>query len=108
MLQIGQFARLGRVSVKTLRHYDEIGLLRPSHIDRQSGYRFYAAAQLVTLARILQLKELGLPLAAIARSDPAAHGPSLQGVPWSERFDPPERRARRRPARGPVDDRLAA
>ncbi|BAC91385.1 MerR family transcriptional regulator [Gloeobacter violaceus] len=68
MLQIGQFARLGRVSVKTLRHYDEIGLLRPSHIDRQSGYRFYAAAQLVTLARILQLKELGLPLAAIARS----------------------------------------
>jgi DNA-binding transcriptional MerR regulator/effector-binding domain-containing protein len=63
MFSIGEFARLGAVSVRTLRHYDEIGLLRPARVDPQTGYRCYSPAQLRQLNRIIALKELGLSLA---------------------------------------------
>jgi DNA-binding transcriptional MerR regulator len=62
MFSIGDFARHGRVSVRMLRHYDALGLLRPAHVDRQSGYRSYDAAQLSRLNRIVALKELGFTL----------------------------------------------
>lgn len=62
MLSIGEFASIGRVSVRMLRHYDAIGLLRPARVDPNTGYRSYAAAQLTTLSRIVELKELGLTL----------------------------------------------
>jgi DNA-binding transcriptional MerR regulator len=62
MLTIGDFARHGRVSVRMLRHYDAIGLLRPAHVDQSSGYRFYKAAQLSRLNRIVALKGLGFTL----------------------------------------------
>jgi DNA-binding transcriptional MerR regulator len=62
MLSIGEFASLGMVSVRTLRHYDEIGLLPPAHIDQQTGYRAYSADQLRQLNRIAALKGLGLSL----------------------------------------------
>jgi DNA-binding transcriptional MerR regulator len=62
MFTIGDFARHGRVSVRMLRHYDAIGLLRPAHVDRFSGYRFYQAAQLARLNRVIALKELGFTL----------------------------------------------
>lgn len=62
MYRIGAFARLGHVTVKTLRFYDEIGLLRPAWIDRRTSYRYYTAEQLATLNRIVALKELGLSL----------------------------------------------
>jgi DNA-binding transcriptional MerR regulator len=45
MFSIGEFARHGRVSVRMLRHYDAIGLLRPACVDPASGYRFYQAGQ---------------------------------------------------------------
>jgi len=63
MFSIGEFARLGAVSIRTLRHYDEIGLLRPAKVDPQTGYRCYLASQLGQLNRIVALKELGLSLA---------------------------------------------
>jgi len=63
MFSIGEFARLGAVSVRTLRHYDEIGLLRPAKVDPRTGYRCYLASQLGQLNRIVALKELGLSLA---------------------------------------------
>jgi DNA-binding transcriptional MerR regulator/effector-binding domain-containing protein len=63
MFSIGEFARLGAVSVRTLRHYDEIGLLRPARVDPDTGYRCYSATQLRELNRIIALKELGLSLA---------------------------------------------
>jgi DNA-binding transcriptional MerR regulator/effector-binding domain-containing protein len=63
MLSIGEFARLAAVSVRTLRHYDEIGLLPPAQVDPQTGYRYYSAGQLGQLNRIVALKELGLSLA---------------------------------------------
>jgi DNA-binding transcriptional MerR regulator len=62
MFNIGEFARLGGVSARTLRHYDEIGLLRPATVDAGTGYRGYSAVQLGELSRIIALKELGLSL----------------------------------------------
>jgi DNA-binding transcriptional MerR regulator/effector-binding domain-containing protein len=65
MFSIGEFAKLGAVSVRTLRHYDEIGLLRPARVDQETGYRAYSAHQLGQLNRIIALKELGLTLAQV-------------------------------------------
>jgi DNA-binding transcriptional MerR regulator/effector-binding domain-containing protein len=62
MFSIGEFARMGTVSVRTLRHYDEIGLLRPAHVDPETGYRGYSADQLGQLNRIIALKDLGFSL----------------------------------------------
>jgi DNA-binding transcriptional MerR regulator len=67
MFGIGQFAQLAKVSVRTLRHYDEVGLLEPAVVDEATGYRYYRAAQLPVLNRILVLKDLGFSLAEIAR-----------------------------------------
>ncbi|MBV9848440.1 MAG: MerR family transcriptional regulator [Armatimonadetes bacterium] len=65
MFKIGVFAQVSRVSIKTLRHYDEIGLLKPIHVDEESGYRHYALEQLPRLNRILALKDLGFSLEQI-------------------------------------------
>jgi DNA-binding transcriptional MerR regulator len=62
MFSIGEFARHGRVSVRMLRHYDAIGLLRPACVDPVSGYRFYQASQLAELNRVIALKDLGFTL----------------------------------------------
>src|SRR5512146_1057873 len=67
LVRIGDFSRLGRVSVVTLRHYDDLGLLKPAHTDPESGYRYYAVEQLPRLHRILALKELGFSLEQIAQ-----------------------------------------
>lgn len=66
MLKIGEFARLSQVSLKTLRHYDTLGLLRPSRIDPESGYRFYDVEQLADMVRIQALKDCGFALDQIA------------------------------------------
>lgn len=65
MIKIGDFARLGQVSVTTLRHYDDVGLLKPDSVDGFSGYRYYSVAQLAQLNRIMALKELGFSLSQI-------------------------------------------
>jgi DNA-binding transcriptional MerR regulator len=62
MFAIGEFARHGRVSVRMLRHYDALGLLRPAQVDPATGYRSYAAGQLADLNRIVALKDLGFSL----------------------------------------------
>jgi len=58
-------ARLSGVSVRTLHHYDEIGLLAPAHIGA-NGYRYYGREELLRLQQILFHRELGMPLAQIA------------------------------------------
>ena len=65
MFSIGEFARLGAVSIRTLRHYDEIGLLAPADVDPVTGYRSYSAKQLRQLNRIVALKDLGLALGQV-------------------------------------------
>ena len=65
MYGIGLVARLAQVSVRTLRHYDNLGLLKPSHVDPLTGYRHYTPDQVLRLHRILVLRDLGVPLAQI-------------------------------------------
>ena len=67
MIKIGVFSKLAHVSIKTLHHYGELGLLRPAHVDRYTGYRFYTLDQLSQLNRILAFKELGFSLEQIAQ-----------------------------------------
>ncbi len=67
MFKIGDFSRLTRVTVRALRHYDRLGLLKPDHIDATSGYRYYTAAQLPRLERPLALKDLGFALEQVGR-----------------------------------------
>src|SRR5579875_1446910 len=65
MLNIGEFARLGQVSPRMLRHYDRLGLLRPDRVDPDTGYRSYGVQQLVRLHRLLALRDLGFTLEQI-------------------------------------------
>lgn len=65
MFRIGEFAQIAQVSGRQLRFYDQLGLLRPSHTDPQTGYRYYSIRQLPRLNSILALKELGLSLEQI-------------------------------------------
>ena len=64
MLKIGEFSKLSRVSVRMLRHYDEVGLLAPSEVDPMTGYRYYSERQLITAGRIAALRALGFGLSA--------------------------------------------
>jgi DNA-binding transcriptional MerR regulator len=67
MFRIGEFSRITRVTIDTLRHYDALGLLKPAKVDPFTGYRYYSARQLVSLNRVLALKEVGFSLEEIAR-----------------------------------------
>lgn len=67
MLKIGEFSKLSRVSVRMLRHYDEIGLLKPARIDCFTDYRYYREDQLPTAGRIAALKDMGFSLADIVK-----------------------------------------
>jgi len=65
MFSIGEFARLGDISIRMLRHYDEIGLLAPAQVDPATGYRSYSIAQLRDLNRIVALRGLGFSLTEV-------------------------------------------
>lgn len=65
MLKIGLFSKLSRISVRMLRHYDEMGLLKPETIDSFSGYRYYSETQLPIAERITALKGMGFSLSTI-------------------------------------------
>mgnify|MGYP000844853752 FL=1 len=66
MLKIGIFSKLSRISIRMLRHYDEIGLLVPEYTDRFTGYRYYSEEQLLAANRINALKEMGFSLSVIS------------------------------------------
>ncbi len=74
-MPIGRFSRMTRLSVKALRHYDEIGLLRPAWVDRSSSYRYYRLGQAKRAEAIRVLRQVGVPLEEIAElldeEDPA-------------------------------------
>jgi DNA-binding transcriptional MerR regulator len=67
LLPIGRFARLCRLSVKQLRHYDELGLLPPARVDPDTGYRYYRPGQAREALTIGLLRSLDVPLAAIGQ-----------------------------------------
>lgn len=62
LMPIGRFSEMTRLSVKALRHYDELGLLVPAMVDRSSGYRYYAHAQAGRAEAIRMLRSLDMPL----------------------------------------------
>lgn len=62
MFSIGEFSKMAKTTVKTLRHYDEIGLLVPAYVDELSNYRFYESEQLLLIHQIQSLKQIGLSL----------------------------------------------
>lgn len=64
-LHVREFAKLTGVSVRTLHFYDEIGLLKPSSVDEQNGYRFYDECSLTRMQEILFYRELDFPLKEI-------------------------------------------
>jgi len=66
-MQIGDFSKLSFLTVKALRYYDEIGLLKPERVDELTGYRYYSASQLPRLNRIVALKNMGLSLDEVGR-----------------------------------------
>lgn len=67
MFKIGEFSNLSRLSINTLHHYNEIGILKPEQVDKYTGYRYYSALQLVTANKIIALKDAGFSLGEIAQ-----------------------------------------
>ncbi|QNJ95610.1 MerR family transcriptional regulator [Mycolicibacterium fluoranthenivorans] len=73
-VSIGDFSRMTQLSVKTLRHYHDIGLMAPSHVDPGTGYRYYSYDQLPTAAVVRRLRALDMSIAdvkAVLAADPA-------------------------------------
>ena len=62
LYKIGMFANMNRVTIKTLRYYDEQKLLLPIYVDDENGYRYYAAGQMAQLHRIIALKNMGFSI----------------------------------------------
>ena len=65
LLSIGKMAEMNQVTVPTLRLYDQLGLLRPRHVDGETGYRYYDINQNARLDMIAYMKELGMSLKEI-------------------------------------------
>ncbi|WP_326837423.1 MerR family transcriptional regulator [Amycolatopsis rhabdoformis] len=82
-LTIGEFARLTRLSVRTLRRYHEAGLLAPASVDDATGYRYYSREQIPDAQVIHRLRELDVPLAEVHRilgsADPSARADLIAG-----------------------------
>ena len=62
MLKIGDFSKVSKVTIKALRYYEKEGLLKPNYIDNSNNYRYYDSNQLIRLARIISLKQVGLSI----------------------------------------------
>ncbi len=62
MYRIGEFSKLTKTTIKALRYYDEVGLLKPEETDKFTGYRFYTTNQLLELHRIQSLRQIGLSI----------------------------------------------
>ncbi len=76
MFRIGEFSQMAQVTIRTLRHYDELGLLKPVHIDRFTDYRYYTIEQL-PLYKNMHIHEL--PTTPMLAS--VIHRGSFYGVP---------------------------
>jgi DNA-binding transcriptional MerR regulator len=84
-LTVGEVAQLASVSVRTLHHYDELGLLTPS-VRTEAGYRLYGDEDLATLQQVLFFKELGFGLADIARIMHDPHFDRLEALRMQRRM----------------------
>lgn len=62
MYKIGEFSILSKLSIKTLRYYEKVGILKPVFIDKQNGYRFYDTKQLTEISKIISLRQIGMSI----------------------------------------------
>ena len=65
MYSIGTYSKLTKTTIAALRFYDKEGLLKPAYTDSKSGYRYYLSSQLVTVQKILSLRQIGIPIEQI-------------------------------------------
>ena len=83
-MPIGRFARAARLPIKSLRRYDESGLLPAAFVDEQSGYRYYRLEQLARADAVRFLRRVNMPLPMIAETldgDRSPHGDELPRAP---------------------------
>jgi DNA-binding transcriptional MerR regulator len=105
---IGTVARLGGVSVRTLRYYDEIGLLHPVWVDPANGYRWYEPEQMHRLHRIIALRDLGVRLVEIGLLlDESPSIEELRGILMLRRAEAHDQLAAQAERLGRVEARLA-
>ncbi len=86
MYSIGQISKKTNLSIRTLRYYDEIGLLKPAKVA-ESGYRYYAGEELRQLQHIAALKELGFTLSSIRELLATSSGGESQEQRWEDMLD---------------------
>ena len=67
LLSIGEVSRIFRISPKTLRHYDKIGLIKPAYVDSTSQYRYYSISQLLVINCVKEMRLLGFSLTDISK-----------------------------------------
>ena len=107
MYRIGTVARLAQVSVRTLRHYDDIGLLRPAYVEPETGYRWYGPAEMARLHRILALRDLGVSLTEVAELlDEDVTAEQLRGILLLRRAEAHERIAHEQQRLARVEARI--
>lgn len=77
MYRIGLFSKINKVSIKTLRYYDEVNLLKPALVDDENGYRYYTSDQLPRVHQIIALRQLGFSIEEIAN---ILNGRNVSGI----------------------------
>jgi DNA-binding transcriptional MerR regulator/effector-binding domain-containing protein len=79
-LTVGDFSRITHLSVKTLRHYHEVGLLRPATVNPDTGYRYYSSEQVPTAQVIRRLRDLEMPVGEVKAVLDAADAPARNAL----------------------------
>ena len=69
MYKIGDFSKLSKTTIKTLRYYEKEGLLMPYYVDDITGYRYYNTSQLIDIAHIISLRQIGLSIEDIKKTN---------------------------------------
>ena len=77
MYRIGHFSKINRVSIKTLRYYDETGLLKPAFVDEENNYRYYTTEQLMDVQKIISLRQIGFSINEIKK---ILDGENMEGI----------------------------
>ena len=67
MYKIGDFSKMSKTTIKTLRYYEKEGLLKPTFIDQYTSYRYYESSQLVEISKIISLRQVGLSIKEIKK-----------------------------------------
>jgi DNA-binding transcriptional MerR regulator len=79
-LTVGDFSRITHLSVKTLRHYHEVGLLEPTTVNPSTGYRYYSGEQIPTAQVIRRLRDLEMPVGEVKAVLDAADAPARNAL----------------------------